>query len=172
MPHSPLRSDPSRQPAHLRVLLADDHDLFAEALTVTLELDERLDVVGRARDGREAIELVAALQPDIVLKDLDMPVLDGVEATRQVSRLSPGTRIVVVTSSSSIEDERRAREAGASAYVRKGGFAAELFDAIFSASESPAARAAQRRGAPPATPPEPRWRRLAPTTNRALRAFL
>jgi chemotaxis response regulator CheB len=90
------------------LLLTDDHDLFAEALTVTIELDERLNVVGRARDGREAIELVAALNPDIVLIDLHMPVLDRVEATRVVSRLSPETRVVVVTSSTSKEDERRA----------------------------------------------------------------
>lgn len=172
MPLSPLRPDSSRQRARLRVLLADDHDLFAEALTVTLELDERLDVVGRARDGREAVELVAALHPDIVLMDLNMPVLDGVEATREVTRLSPETHIVVVTSSSSGEDERRARQAGANAYVRKGGFAAELFDAIFNgASPAPAARAALRPAVPQSAPPEARLQRLAPATSRVLRAL-
>jgi DNA-binding NarL/FixJ family response regulator len=116
------------------VLLADDNDLFVEALTVTLELDGRVEVVGRARDGREAITLAASLHPDVVLMDVNMPVLDGVEATREVRQVTPETRVVVVTSSTSAEDERRAREAGARAYVRKGGFAAELFDAVFAAA--------------------------------------
>jgi NarL family two-component system response regulator LiaR len=119
------------QPAPLRVLIADDHDLFAQAMTVTLGLDGRLEVVGRARDGREAVELATALRPHVVLMDLNMPVLDGIEATRQVRQLSPAPSVVVVTSSSSAEDERLAREAGAEAYVRKGGCASELFDAIF-----------------------------------------
>lgn len=140
---------------------------------MTLQLDERLEVVARARDGREAVDLASSLHPDVVLMDLHMPVLNGIEATREVRRAAEGSRVVIVTSSTSADDERRAREAGASAYVRKGGFAAELFDAIFNgASESPAARAAQRRGVPPAPPPEPRSRRLAPVTNRVLRAFL
>jgi DNA-binding NarL/FixJ family response regulator len=136
---------------------------------MTLELDERLEVVGRARDGREAVDLASALRPDVVLMDLHVPVLNGIEATREVRRAAPGSRVVVVTSSTSADDEHDARRAGASAYVRKGGFAAELFDAIF--SESPAARGAQLRAVPPAPPPAPRPRRLAPATNRALRAF-
>ncbi len=118
------------------MLIADDHDLFAQALTVTLALDDRLEVAGRARDGREAVELATALRPDVVLMDLDMPVVDGLEATRQVQRLSPAPRVVVVTSSSSVDDERLAREAGAAAYVRKGGCATELFDAIFRPTSS------------------------------------
>ena len=130
-PHSPLRLDPVRHSARLRVLVADDDDLFVEALTITLELDGRVEVVRRARDGREAFELAAALQPDVVLIDVNMAVLGGMQATREVTQVSPETRVVVVTSSTSAEEERRAREAGARAYVRKGGFAAELFDAVF-----------------------------------------
>ncbi len=162
----PLRPEALRHPVRLSVLIADDHDLFAEALTVILQLDERVEVVGRARDGREAIELASSLRPDVVLMELHMPVLNGIEATREVRH---GSRVVIVTSSTSADDERKARQAGASSYVRKGGFAAELFDAIF--SESPAARGAAPRGQPPAPPPAPRSRRHAPTTNRVLRAF-
>ena len=139
---------------------------------MTLQLDERLEVVARARDGREAIDLASSLRPDVVLMDLHMPVLNGIEATREVKRTAHGSSVVIVTSSTSTDDERQAREAGASAYVRKGGFAAELFDAIFSATESPADRGAPLRAAPPAPPPEPRSQRLLPATNRVLRAFL
>ncbi len=137
---------------------------------MTLQLDERLEVVARARDGREAVDLASSLRPDVVLMDLHMPVLNGIEATREVRRTAQGPRVVVVTSSTSADDERRSREAGAGGYVRKGGCAAELFDAIF--SESPATREAQRRGVPPAPQPGPRARWLAPATNRVLRAFL
>lgn len=139
---------------------------------MTLQLDEGLEVVARARDGREAIDLASFLQPDVVLMDLHLPVLNGIEATREVRRAAPGSRVVIVTASASAEDESRAREAGASAYVRKGGFAAELFDAIFNAaSESLGAREAQLREMPPVPPPAPRSRRLAPPTIRALRVF-
>jgi DNA-binding NarL/FixJ family response regulator len=139
---------------------------------MTLQLDERLEVMARARDGREAIDWASSLQPDVVLMELHMPVLNGIEATREVRRTAPGCRVVIMTSSTSLDGERRAREAGASAYVRKGGFAAELFDAIFnSASESPGGREAQLREVPPVPPPAPRLRRLAPTTTRVLRAF-
>jgi DNA-binding NarL/FixJ family response regulator len=124
---------------------------------LTLQLDDGLTVLARARDGREAVDLASLLQPDVVLMELQIPVLNGIEATREVRRAAPGCRVVVVTASASADDECRAREAGASAYVRKGGFAAELFDAIFNAaSESLGARAAQLREVPPAPPPAPR----------------
>ena len=151
------------------MLLADDNDLFAEALTVTLELDGRLDVIGRARNGQEAIELAAALRPDVVLMDVNMPVLDGVEATREVRQLSPETRIVVVTASASTDDERRASAAGASAYVRKGGFAAELFDAVFSATTEERSAGRTERPVTPRAQPSPA---LGTATSPALRASL
>ena len=157
-PEPPLRPAPPRHPVRLRVLIADGHDLFAEALTLTLQLDDGLKVLARARDGREAVDLASLLQPDVVLMELQMPLLNGIEATREVRLAAPGCRVVIVTASASADDESRAaREAGASAYVRKGGFAAELFDAIFNAaSESLGARAAQLREVPPAPPPAPR----------------
>lgn len=139
---------------------------------MTLQRDERVEIVARARDGREAVDLARSLRPDVVLMDLHMPVLNGIEATRRVTRAAEGSRVVIVTSSTSADDERQAREAGASAYVRKGGFAAELFDAIFGASESPAAPGTALRAVPPRPPPEPRLRRLAPPTNRGLHASL
>jgi DNA-binding NarL/FixJ family response regulator len=153
----------------VRILLADDHELFVEALTMTLELDDRLEVVGRARDGKEAIELASALQPDVVLMDLHMPVLDGIEGTRGVVQVSPAAQVVVVTSSTSADDERRAFEAGASAYLRKGGCSSELFDAVFGVtSEDRSARRKERPASPRAQPN----RGLGTAASRATRAWL
>jgi DNA-binding NarL/FixJ family response regulator len=103
----------------IRVLVADDHRLFAESLTIMLEVEPRIEVVGCAADGREAIALAAILCPDVVVMDLDMPVMDGIEATRGVSRSAPGAKVVIVTGSRDERDAERAREAGAPAYVPK-----------------------------------------------------
>ena len=104
---------------NIRVVLADDESLFVEALVALLELDERVDVVGRARDGLEALRLVASARPDVVLMDLDMPRINGIGATRILTSDYPFVRVVIVTGSTEPEDAERAREAGAAAYVTK-----------------------------------------------------
>jgi DNA-binding NarL/FixJ family response regulator len=103
----------------VRVLVVDDHVLFAEMLTLALELGGRFQVVGHAHDGRQAIEEAAWLRPDVVLMDVQMPVLDGIEATPRVLAAAPGTKVIVVSSSQSADDRRRAREAGAVAFLGK-----------------------------------------------------
>src|SRR5436853_1662246 len=120
----------ARQRSPVRVLIADDHRLFGQALEAVLEGDERIEVVGRAHDGREAVERVRALRPDVTLMDLSMPVLDGVEATRQILAAEPGARVLMLTGSNSRSDVDRARTAGASAYVTKDRIAGELIAAI------------------------------------------
>ncbi len=75
---------PKRGPKPLRVLIADDHRLFAEALEAILTTDERIEVVGQAGDGEQAVELARELGPDVVLMDVSMPVLDGFQATREI----------------------------------------------------------------------------------------
>ncbi len=114
----------------VRVLIADDHQLFAESLGLTLNIDDRLELVGTARNGKEAIRLAQELRPDIVLMDLDMPVMDGFEATREVRRSLPNCEVVVLTASLAVEDAHRARSAGAAAYLTKGCFMRDLIDAL------------------------------------------
>ena len=118
----------------IRVLIADDHILFAEALAVALRNDPRLEVVGLAENGRQAVDLASSLQPDVVLMDLHMPVLDGIEATRLLRLTSPPSRVVVVTASTSADDGARARAAGACAYIRKWASAEDLREAVVEAT--------------------------------------
>jgi DNA-binding NarL/FixJ family response regulator len=114
----------------LRVLIADDHRLFAEALEAILATDERIEVVGQASDGSQAVELAQKLDPDVVLMDVSMPVLDGFEATREIRSGSEGIRVLMLTGSNSRADVDRSREAGASGYVTKDRIASELVTAI------------------------------------------
>jgi DNA-binding NarL/FixJ family response regulator len=125
---------PALQQAPITVLLADDHRLFAEAIEVVLGMDERIDVVGYARDGVEAVELTRSLRPDVVLMDISMPVLDGIEATREIRARDERACIVVLTGSNASEDIERARAAGATGYVTKDRITTELIDAILRAA--------------------------------------
>jgi DNA-binding NarL/FixJ family response regulator len=120
----------SAMPAPVRVLIADDHRLFAEALQAILATDDRVEVVGAATDGRDAVELAARTHPDVILMDISMPVMDGIEAARRVHRSRPETAILMLTGSNSRTDVDRARQAGAAGYVTKDRIAAELVDAI------------------------------------------
>jgi DNA-binding NarL/FixJ family response regulator len=114
----------------IRVLIADDHRLFAEALEAILGADERMAVVAQASDGKEAVRLTAELQPDVVLMDISMPLMDGIEAAREIKRNNGNTNILMLTGSNSRSDVDRARKAGAAGYVTKDRIAAELIDAI------------------------------------------
>ena len=114
----------------IRVLIADDHLLFTEALEAILSGEKRIDVVGRARDGGEAVELTKKLAPDLVLMDVSMPVLDGIEATREIRAAGSEAAILMLTGSNSRSDVDSAREAGASGYVTKDRIASELVEAI------------------------------------------
>jgi two-component system, NarL family, nitrate/nitrite response regulator NarL len=112
------------------VLIADDHSLFAEALQAILGTDDRFKVVGLARDGREAVNLASSLEPDVVLMDISMPVMDGFEATRRLRDENGGTCVLMLTGSNARVDVDKARSSGASGYVTKDRIAAELIDAI------------------------------------------
>ena len=123
-----------------RVLVVDDDTLYAEAATAILVQEGELDVVGRAADGREGVELALALRPDVVVMDIHMPVMDGLEATRSLRRLLPSTRVVVVTSSPSSSDRWNARGAGAHAFLTKELGTDALVEATLSAALEAVAR--------------------------------
>ena len=114
----------------IKVMIADDHGLFAEALEAILSVDGRVDVVGRATDGAKAVELAERVEPDVVLMDISMPIVDGFEATRQIRKRVPAAKVLILTGSNSRDDVDRSREAGASGYVTKDRIAAELVEAI------------------------------------------
>lgn len=114
----------------VRVLIADDHRLFAEALEAILSLDGRISVIGRAADGQEAVELTSELRPDVVLMDLSMPRGDGFDATRKIREAHADTRVLVLTGSAATSDIARAREAGADGYLTKDQIADDLVRAI------------------------------------------
>jgi len=114
----------------IRVLIVDDHRLFVEALRATLSSEPRIEVVGVAFDGTEAIRLAAELSPDVVLMDIDMPVMNGIEATRRICDANPDVKVVIITGSESRVDSSRARAAGAAAFMRKDRSAAQLVEAV------------------------------------------
>lgn len=117
----------------VRVLIADDQRLFAEALEAILTTDGRIVVVGRAANGEEAVALARDERADVVLMDIAMPVLDGIEATEAINAQAPETRVVVLTGSDAPEDISRARAAGATGYVTKDQVAGDLVRAILGA---------------------------------------
>jgi two-component system response regulator DesR len=114
----------------VRVLVVDDHALFAEALMLTLGIDDRIEVIGSASSGIEAVSLAEALRPDVVLMDVHMPSMDGIEATRRVRDVSPGSRVVMVTAARSPEVAYHALAAGAERCLTKNTPAVRLIDAI------------------------------------------
>jgi two-component system, NarL family, response regulator LiaR len=117
-------------PQRYSVLIADDHRMFAEALEAILLTDDRLAVAGHAGDGAEAVRLALRARPDVILMDIAMPVMDGLEATKQIRKHWPTACVLMLTGSNSRTDVDRARAAGAAGYVTKERIAAELIDAI------------------------------------------
>jgi two-component system, NarL family, nitrate/nitrite response regulator NarL len=117
----------------IRVLIADDHSLFAQALQAILGTDRRFETVGLAKNGRQAVELAEALKPDVVLMDISMPVLDGFEATKKLRKKAPDVPVVMLTGSNARGDVDKARTSGAAGYLTKDRIAGELIDAILEA---------------------------------------
>ena len=119
------------------VMVADDHQRFREALVAVLELDG-FEVVGQAADGADAVALAKQLQPDVIMMDLSMPVLNGLDATRLVRDALPSTPVVVLTAFTGAELERAALAAGATAYLAKDANLEELRATLAAAVAAPA----------------------------------
>lgn len=114
----------------LRVLIADDHPLFRKGMRALLTATADTEVIGEATTGQEAVELAAALQPDVILMDLQMPGINGIEATRQILHTSPHIRILVVTLFEDDASIFTALRAGARGYILKDAKEEEMLRAI------------------------------------------
>jgi DNA-binding NarL/FixJ family response regulator len=116
--------------ARVRVVIADDHDLLRDGLTAILGADPEIDVVGEASSGPSAVAAAAALVPDVVLMDIEMPGGDGLTATRRVLERCPGTRVLVLTTFDLDEYVLEALSSGASGFLLKTTPAASLVSAV------------------------------------------
>ncbi|MBM4465406.1 MAG: response regulator transcription factor [Chloroflexi bacterium] len=114
----------------IRVLLAEDHTIVRKGLRSLLEGEAGIEVIGEAEDGREAIQMTQRLLPDVVLMDISMPALNGLEATRQIKKLFPGVKVLILTMHADEEYVFQILRAGASGYVVKKAAPAELVLAI------------------------------------------
>ena len=122
----------------IRVMIVDDHAVVREGLRTYLELEDRFVLVGEASNGREAADKVRALKPDVVLMDLLMPVMDGIEATRAIKQNAPDVKVIVLTSFTDDEHIMPAIEAGATGYLLKDVSAEDLVKAIQGAHQGQA----------------------------------
>ncbi len=114
----------------IRVLLADDHRLFRDGLRQLLEFEDDIEIVGEAEDGLQAERMAMELRPDIVLMDINMPIVDGVAATRQVLQARPETGVIILTMYRQDQHVFQAIRAGARGYLLKNCSPSELVSAI------------------------------------------
>jgi two-component system, NarL family, response regulator NreC len=125
-----MRGSMDRLPEYIRVVLADDHTIVRQGLCALLSTEPDIRVIGEASDGREVVALCARLNPDVVVMDAGMPELNGIDATRQVCKQSPSTRVVILSMYGCEEYVRPAIRAGASGYLLKGSGLDDLVAAI------------------------------------------
>lgn len=130
----------ARRAQKVRVLVVDDDPDFVEAAKLSLAADRRIEVVGGATSGEDAVKQAAALQPEVVAMDVVMPDLDGLEATRLIRKNQPECRVILVSGSIFVdrgdEGDEAARAAGASAYVVKSRVMLDLAEVVVSVARS------------------------------------
>ncbi len=122
----------------VRVLIADDHDIVRAGIRMLLDSQPDMAVIGEANNGKEAIEMVNSMKPDVVLMDISMPEVTGVEATRAIKQANPQVEIVGLTMHAEDRYFFQLLQAGASGYVVKGASPNELLDAVRAASRGQA----------------------------------
>jgi len=129
-PPATAAAEPGRGADPIRVLIADDHALFRRGLEMVLQGEPGLELVGEASDGQEAVQLATEVVPDVVLMDIRMPKITGIEAARQMKEVAPSAKIVMLTISDEEEDLFEAIRAGASGYLLKDIPLDELADSV------------------------------------------
>jgi DNA-binding NarL/FixJ family response regulator len=125
-----MEAAPAPRERPVRVLVADDEPLFVETVKALVADDERVEIVGTAGNGQDAVDLATALGPDLILMDISMPVLDGIEAARRIRLELPSACILILTGSSISADVDRARQAGVAGFLTKDRLGTQLVDAI------------------------------------------
>lgn len=114
----------------ITIIIADDQPAVREGLRMRLALEADMQIVGEAKDGRDALEVISRLRPDIVLMDMEMPHMDGLAATKALQSLAPECRVILLTIHDDEATRKRAREAGAAGFVSKHADDSVLLDAI------------------------------------------
>ncbi len=115
----------------IKILVVDDHAIMRDGIHALLELHNDIEIVGEASDGKEAVEKAGELMPDVVVMDIAMPVMDGLEATRRIRKKSPKVKVLVLTQHDNKEYVLSAVKAGAVGYVPKKALGSELVSAIY-----------------------------------------
>jgi NarL family two-component system response regulator LiaR len=134
---------------HISVLLADDQPAIRQGLRLRLGLEPDIDVIGEAADGIAAVALATRLRPQVVVMDVGMPSLDGIEATRELQLRVPGSAVVILSLHDDANTRHRARQAGATAFVAKHEADHSLIDAIRQAATRTSDGDTPKGGQPP-----------------------
>jgi DNA-binding NarL/FixJ family response regulator len=113
-------------PAPISVLITDDEPLFVEMIQALLAAEEEIAVIATARDGQAGVRLAEELRPDVIIMDVSMPVMDGIEATRRIREQNPDANVLILTGGTTAGDIDRSRKAGAAVYLTKDRIATEL----------------------------------------------
>ncbi len=122
----------------IKILIAEDHAIVREGIRMILDAEPEFDVVGEAKDGKQAVELARALSPDVVVMDISMPQMTGIEATQQIRRLCPQSHVLILTMHEEESYVFQLLQMGASGYVLKRAAATDLVEAVRAASRGEA----------------------------------
>jgi two-component system, NarL family, nitrate/nitrite response regulator NarL len=125
-----LATATNQVPRLLRVVIVDDEPLFVEMVQTLLETEGGIEVVGKAPNGKRGVELASILDPDVVIMDVSMPVMNGIDATRAIREHDPAACVLILTGGSNIAEIDKARKAGAAAYLTKERIASDLINEI------------------------------------------
>ena len=141
----------------IRVLVADDHAIVRMGLIALLAIDGDIEVVGEAEDGAEAVRLAESTKPDVVVMDIMMPVMDGIDATAEIVKRVPGAKVLVLTTSNSSDDYSRALAAGARGIVVKRAANMELLSSIRKVAAEKTVMSPEARRLMQEDPPAPKF---------------